>query len=635
MAIRLFIALIVCIRFAACASVRDTSVLVEAESMPHLGGWMIDPQFMDQMGSPYLLAHGLGKPVADASTTVQFPKSGTYHVFVRTKDWVAQWKAPGTPGRFQLLIYGKPLKTTFGIEGAEWHWQPGGTVKVGSDRKLDIALHDLTGFEGRCDAILFTTEKKLTLPNQGEAMADFRRELLGFPKEPEVAGTYDFVVVGGGMSGTCASIAAARLGLKVALIQDRPVLGGNNSSEVRVWLQGARTKEPWPRIGDIVAELEHTNRAHYGPSNTAQLYEDEKKMRVASGESNLTIYIGHRANQVITNNSTIKAIIAEDTRTSRRIRINGRWFADCTGDAVIGALAGADFELQAEGRMGQCNLWNVCECKDTNAINVAAIEDNTPKPFPRCPWALDLSKSPFPGRSKTKPNINQLGGWYWESGFDRNPITEMEYIRDWNFRAMYGAWDAMKNVDHVLPNHSLNWAAYIIGKRESRRLLGDLILTVDDLKYGKKYPDGCVPSGWKIDVHVPNAKFDKGFEGDAFISKAEYGLYPMPYWVPYRCLYSRNITNLFMAGRDISVTHEALGAVRVMRTCGCMGEVIGMAACICKKHEASPRDIYATYLTELQDIMRKGAGKKPADPHYENQGEPELAAQKPKKPTAH
>ncbi|MGZ4986857.1 MAG: FAD-dependent oxidoreductase, partial [Limisphaerales bacterium] len=131
MAIRLFIALIVCIRFAAFASFRDTSVLVEAESMPHLGGWMIDPQFMDQMGSPYLLAHGLGKPVADASTTVQFPKSGTYHVFVRTKDWVAQWKAPGTPGQFQLLINGKPLKTTFGTVGAEWHWQPGGTVKVG------------------------------------------------------------------------------------------------------------------------------------------------------------------------------------------------------------------------------------------------------------------------------------------------------------------------------------------------------------------------------------------------------------------------------------------------------------------------------------------------------------------------
>lgn len=629
MAIRLFLALIVCVQFTAFGSLRDNSVLVEAESM-QVGGWMVDPQFMDQMGSPYLLAHGLGHPVADASTTVQFPIPGTYHVFVRTKDWVAQWKAPGTPGRFQLLVNGKPLKTTFGTEGADWHWQPGGTVEVKWDRKLKIALHDLTGFEGRCDAILFTTDKNLHVPNEGEPMTEFRRELLGFKKEPDFAGTYDFVVVGGGMSGTCASIAAARLGLKVALIQDRPVLGGNNSSEVRVWLQGARTKEPWSRIGDIVGELEHTNRADYGPNNTAEIYEDEKRLRIARAETNLTLFLEHRANQVVTSNSMIKSVIAENTRTGQRLRFEGRWFADCTGDAAVGALAGADFELQAEGRMGQCNIWAVCECKDTNAINVASTESATPKPFPRCPWALDLSEKPFPGRSKTKPNINQLGGWYWESGFDRNPITEMEYIRDWNFRAMYGAWDAMKNVDHVLPNHSLMWAAYICGKRESRRLMGDVILTVDDLKFGTKFPDGCVPSGWKIDVHVPNAKFDKGFEGDAFISKANFGLYPMPFWVPYRCFYSRNITNLFMAGRDISVTHEALGAVRVMRTCGCMGEVIGMAAKVCKTNDANPRDVYTKYLAQLQAIMRSGVGGKPADPHYENSAEKELARAKPK-----
>jgi hypothetical protein len=628
MAIRLLTALLLCLRLTAFASLRDTTVLLEAESMQNCGGWVVDPQFMDQMGSPYLLAHGLGHPVADASTTLEFPKSGTFKIFVRTKDWVAQWKAPGAPGRFEILINDKPLKTTFGTEGAEWHWQSGGIVHVDSSRKLKIALHDLTGFEGRCDAIVFTTDKKLVPPNKGEAMTAFRRELLGFTKEPEFAGKFDFVVVGGGMSGTCASIVAARLGLKVALIQDRPVLGGNNSSEVRVWLQGARTKEPWPRIGDIVAELEHTNRADYGPENTAPIYEDEKKLRIARAETNLTIFLDHRANQVLTKNAQITGIVAQDTHTGRRIRIEGRWFADCTGDAVIGSLAGADYEIQPDGRMGQCNIWSVCECKDTNAINVAATVSDTPKPFPRCPWALDLSEKPFPGRSKTKPNIHALGGWYWESGFDRDPINEMEYIRDWNFRAMYGAWDAMKNVDHVLPNHSLMWSAYIIGKRESRRLMGDVILTVDDLKYGKRYPDGCVPSGWKIDVHVPNSKFDKGFEGDAFISKANFGLYPMPFWVPYRCLYSRNITNLFMAGRDISVTHEALGAVRVMRTCGCMGEVVGMAASICKKHDATPRNVYAKYLTELQEVMRQGAGKKHADPYYENSAEPELAARK-------
>jgi hypothetical protein len=123
-------------------------------------------------------------------------------------------------------------------------------------------------------------------------------------------------------------------------------------------------------------------------------------------------------------------------------------------------------------------------------------------------------------------------------------------------------------------------------------------------------------------LHLPNQRYENGFTGDAFIAAASYTTYPMPYWVPYRSLYSRNITNLFMAGRDISVTHEALGAVRVMRTCGCMGEIIGMAASICKKHDTAPRAVYEHYLAELQDVMRRGAGKQPASPDYENQGEP-------------
>ena len=185
--------------------------------------------------------------------------------------------------------------------------------------------------------------------------------------------------------------------------------------------------------------------------------------------------------------------------------------------------------------------------------------------FPRCPWALDLSDKPFPGRGP-QPNTNQLGGWYWESGFDHDSIEKAEYIRDWNFRAMYGAWDALKNVDGLLANYKPNWAAVVAGKRESRRLLGDHVLTEEDVVTGKPYPDGCVPTGWLIDLHLPDERYVKGFEGDAFISKANYTKCPLPYWVPYRCLYSRNIANLFMAGRDISVTHEALGTIRVMRT---------------------------------------------------------------------
>ncbi|MCP4783022.1 MAG: FAD-dependent oxidoreductase [Fuerstiella sp.] len=601
-------------------------VLVEAEGFSDLGGWVLDPQFMDIMGSPYLLAHGLGKPVVDAKTTVAISAAGRYRVWVRTKDWVAHWNAPGTPGRFQVLINGRALDHTFGTVGADWHWQDGGVVTLSKGR-TDFRLHDLTGFEGRCDAILLSADPDFEPPNAGSRMAAFRRDCLGFPVKPERAGDYDLVVTGGGIAGTCTALSAARLGMKVALVQDRPVLGGNNSSEVRVWLQGARSREPWPRVGDIVAELEQDERAHYGPTNKAELYEDDKKLALVRAEPNIDLFLEHRVNGVEAGNGTIKAVIAQDVRSGRRFSIKGRWFADCTGDGSVGVLAEADFDMQPKGHMGPCNLWNVCECEDTQALNTDSEVTVEAAPFPRCPWALDLSDKPFPGRSKTKPDPLKLGGWYWESGFDRDPIAEMEYVRDWNFRAMYGAWDALKNVDKVLPRHELNWSAFILGKRESRRLLGDVILTLDDLIRDRQFPDGCAPTGWSNDLHLGDPRYGKGFEGDEFIARAQFGKFPAheqgrPFWIPYRCLYSRNVANLLMAGRNISVTHDALGAVRVMRTCGTEGEIIGMAASLCKKYDVNPREIYEHHLQDLQELMRRGLGEKNgALKDYTNGGE--------------
>jgi hypothetical protein len=272
--------------------------------------------------------------------------------------------------------------------------------------------------------------------------------------------------------------------------------------------------------------------------------------------------------------------------------------ADCTGDGVIGHLAGADFEMTVPGHMGRCNLWHP---KDTGK-KVA---------FPRCPWALDLSGKPFPGRDQAsgqfaEKGLNSLGGWFWESGFDHDPIEKREYIRDWNFRAMYGAWDALKNVDKAYPNYELAWAAYISGPRESRRLLGPVILTKDDVMSDREFDDGCIMTGWHIDLHYPKTEFEKGFEGDAFISYAEFEKYDLPYWAPYRILYSRNISNLFMAGRDVSVTHEALGTVRVMRTGGLMGEVVGLAATLCKQHNTDPHAVYESHLEDFTSLLTRG-----------------------------
>jgi hypothetical protein len=199
-------------------------VLIEAESFDDHGGWVLDTQFIDNMGSPHLLAHGMGRPLKDATTTIEFPSMGTYRVFVRTKDWVAKWDAPGTPGKFQLVVNGKPVAENFGTKGKEWFWHDGGTVDIES-AETTIALHDLTGFDGRCDAIFFT-KNETPPPNENTILADWRQKLLGLSDEPTEKSGYDLVVVGGGYAGMGTAISAARMGCKVALIQNRPVLGG-------------------------------------------------------------------------------------------------------------------------------------------------------------------------------------------------------------------------------------------------------------------------------------------------------------------------------------------------------------------------------------------------------------------------
>ena len=593
-------------------------VLLEAEAFQQYGGWVNDQQFMDQMGSPYLLAHGMGHPVKDATTTVKFPAAGKYRVWVRTRDWVAPWGMPGAPGRFQVLIDGKALATTFGTEGDPWHWQDGGMVAVGGSAQ--VSLHDLTGFEGRCDAIVFCQDVTWKVPAGKEELATFRREALGLTAEPKETSEYDLVVVGGGVAGTSAAVTAARLGLKVALIQDRPVLGGNSSSEVRVWPEGHVNKKPYPHVGDVVMQLVPERKRDSYNAQGAAVFDDDRKMRVVASEPNITLFLEQRANQAHAEKGRIRSVVSQHTRTGQRTRIFGKWFLDSTGDGTIGFLAGADFEQTEKGHMGASNLWNIkCLCEDEDPLSSDLQVAKEDAAFPRTPWAVDLTDKPFPGRTdETMPekyrsdkNLISIGNWYWENGFDRDPINEMERVRDQNFRAMYGAWDALKNVDKRYPAHKLNWVAYIAGKRESRRLLGDVLLTAEDLRDDRKFADGCFPCTWGIDTHFPAKKYKKGHQGDEFISDFTHGkgyTYKGPYWVPYRCLYSRNIDNLFMAGRNISVTHEALGAVRVMKTTGTMGEIVGMAASLCKKLECTPRQIYAEHLDQLQALMKVGAG---------------------------
>jgi hypothetical protein len=262
---------------------------------------------------------------------------------------------------------------------------------------------------------------------------------------------------------------------------------------------------------------------------------------------------------------------------------------EATGHGTIGFLAGADHEMTPKGRMGMSNMW-------------AWANDQKEVSYPQTPWALDLDMADFPYPRDFH------GQWFWESGYDKDPIGDAEGIRDWNLRAVFGAFNAMKNRDGAdkHKNSKLTWVAYIGGPRESRRLLGDVVLTEEDVVSKKDFTDGCVPSTWSIDLHYPKKQYAQKFPDNPFISYAVHGKgvdrsYGYP--VPYRCFYSRNIENLFMAGRCVSVTHEALGTVRVMKTCGMMGEVVGRAASICIKRDCLPRDIYKSYLDDLIELI--------------------------------
>jgi hypothetical protein len=570
-------------------------VFVEAESFAGHGGWVLDTQFIDAMGSPYLMAHGLGEAVKDAETTVNFPSAGKYRVWVRTFDWVARWKASGAPGKFQVIVEGKPLAETFGTKGADWAWHDGGTVDIASN-SAKVALHDLTGFNGRCDAIFFTKDASFTPPSEREALEQWRTAALGAAAQPEDAGKFDLVVCGGGYGGMGAAIAAARMGCKVALIQDRPVLGGNGSSEVRVWAMGGVRRGVYPNLGEIVEEFQ--DQAKLSPG-TFEEFGDEKKEAVVRAEKNISLFLNHRvyAVEMAEARKRIGAVVAFDTRTNQRRKFRGSLFADTTGHGSIGALAGAELTIRETEHLGMSNMWR---WKDAG----------TPQTFPETPWALPLGMQDFPYPQRFHAQ------WFWESGFDKHPITELESTRDWNLRAAFGAFNAMKNgegkKDHA--NAKLEWLAYVGGTRESRQLIGDVLLTREDIVSKKQFPDGTVPTTWDIDLHYPKEQYAKKFPEDPFISKAVFDKnvdkkhgYP----VPYRCFYSKNIENLFMAGRCISVTHEALGTVRVMKTGGMIGEVVGKAASIAQKNHCTPREVYERYWPQLVELMNlRGAARR-------------------------
>ncbi|MDL2278848.1 pyridine nucleotide-disulfide oxidoreductase, partial [Parabacteroides sp. OttesenSCG-928-G07] len=199
--------LVVCLFAISIHQLSAVNLFVEAESFRNKGGWVVDQQFMDIMGSPYLMAHGMGEPVADAVTPITLPETGTYYIYVRTFNWTAPWKTGEGPGKFTLSVGGKRISTVLGATGGEWFWEPVGKITI-RDKQTTLTLHDLTGFNGRCDAIYLTTEEGDVPPNNPADLAAFRKNALQLPSIPPTAGNYDLVVIGGGVAGLSAAVSA-------------------------------------------------------------------------------------------------------------------------------------------------------------------------------------------------------------------------------------------------------------------------------------------------------------------------------------------------------------------------------------------------------------------------------------------
>jgi hypothetical protein len=584
--------MIVCMLSASAFCAMAAEVLVEAESFAEKGGWVVDQQYIESMGSPYLLAHGLGEPVSNAVANVEFPSAGTYAMWVRTKDWV-----PGTwtsPGRFEVLVDGTAVGTTFGTV-AGWTWQAGGIINV-ADTNVTISLHDLTGFDGRCDALYFNTDPSAVPPDfdasDRVAHRQWRNGLLGLPATPPDAGRFDVVIVGGGIAGCAAALAADEEGLSVALIQDRPLLGGNASSEIRVHTEGIHGQG-----GDI---LEQIDTEHYENGSADALLDQAKREATMAAATNINIFSSHRAYDVQMNGSTIESVDAVSVLTGEALRFHSDVFIDCTGDGWIGYWAGADYSYGRESKdeFGEewatyGDLWSPTVA-DNRVMGSSLLwyskTGSESVVFPEVPWAMDVALT----HSATE------GGWRWEySDNDKHQIDDAEEIRDHMLRAIYGSfYNAKQNAAN--DTRELDWVGYLNGKRESRRLMGDYIYKMSDATSGTLFDDAVVQETRSIDVH-----YQQILNGDStvdFLSEALFKSVPT-YYVPFRCLYSRNINNLMMAGRCFSCTHIGMGGPRVMNTCGQMGIATGYAASLCKKYSSTPLGIYTSHIAELKDLV--------------------------------
>ena len=562
---------VVLVVLSACAAALPTAAAGAARvDIPaqkfDAGGWGLDVQFMDVMGSPYLIAHGKGIPVTDAKAVVEVPEDGDWRIWVRTRKWV------DGAGAFRVSVGGVELAREFGVSQTEWKWEDGGELPLRRGR-VEVRLVDSDGFDGRCAGVV--------LAKGGETPTD----PLGPSGDVEHVDA-DFVVVGGGLPGTCAAVAAARRGLSVVLVQDRPVLGGNASSEIRVWSAGEMR---YP----LVKEL----RGWFMNRNPDMALSDANRMRLVERERNLRVFLRTRAYGVEKDGQRIASVKALDWGRNRRVVFRAPLFCDATGDGWLGYYAGADCRMGREAKSEYGESF-APERADGDTLGASLMwtssEANVAMPF-SAPWAEKWAQG------ETAVN----GEWNWEYGIHRDIIAEGEAIRDRLLLAVYGAFSRAKR-DPRNSRRILNFLPYLLGKRESRRILGDWVYSERDVTELRQFEDAIATGSWSIDLHYDDAK--PGVDFLTTCRQPHYGRY----WIPYRSIYSRNVPNLFVAGRCFSCTHVGLGGPRVICTLSQLGVAAGEAAAMCHRDGCLPRGVYEN--GRVRELQRRLGGDFPGNP---------------------
>ena len=427
----------------------------------------------------------------------------------------------------------------------------------------------------------------------------------------------DVTVIGGGLSGVCAAIAAARLGRRVALVQNRPVLGGNSSSEIRVWVCSATAHgtQRYARETGIMGELFLENQ-YVNPEGNPYLW-DLVVLEAVRREPNIELFLNTDVHHLaMADDGTIASVTGWQMGSERELTFTSPVFLDCTGDGLIGYLAGAEHRVGREARAqhGESLAPEIGDMKVLGSTILFYTKDaGRPVPFVPPSFAIDITRTSIPERRIIRSGDNGCAYWWIEWGGELDTIHDNERIRDELWAVIYGIWDYIKNSGRFpdADTMTLEWVGSMPGKRESRRLIGDHVLTQHDILGQARFEDTVAFGGWSIDIHPPQGVY-------AYQTASSHTFADGVYEIPYRSLYSRNVGNLLFAGRNLSATHVAFASTRVMATCATLGEAAGTSAALCVAHGVSPRGLFDHHRHDLvQTLLRQDAsviGVANADP---------------------